>query len=392
MLQQITQIVRDEQPDAMVISGDVFDTGNPSAAVQKLYNDTMLDIHFACPTMTIVVTAGNHDSPSRLTVADALWDKFNVTVLGSIARHEDGTPDLDAHIIKVLDKGGSVKGFIAAVPHCYVPNFPAVEENLDRTERMPRYFQALLDRVKELNVEQMPVVLMAHLAVNGTDFAGHDMIGGMETTDIACVGKGYDYLALGHIHSPQNIAQNVRYCGTPVPVDFGEKFEHSVSIVTVNHGETPVVETKRIKNIIPLHDFPTPVPSKDSKEEDLPEGKRPLPFSEVLKRLRNYPADEKCYLRVVVKVDDSLTSLCNAQIADAIRGKQCRFCRMVSVEYAKEENNARENRINVSQMRSMEPVEIADRYYAIKQLEFSDQLRKLMQEATQQVKEEENED
>ena len=72
-LAQLAAIVKREQPDAMVVSGDVYDTGAPSAATVKMFTDGMLAIHKACPAMTIVVTAGNHDSPSRIESEQSLW-------------------------------------------------------------------------------------------------------------------------------------------------------------------------------------------------------------------------------------------------------------------------------------------------------------------------------
>mgnify|MGYP000320360227 CR=1 FL=1 len=65
-LRQLTRIVTEEQPDAMVVSGDIYHYSSPAAATQKMYTDAMLNIHQACPGMAIVVTAGNHDSSSKL--------------------------------------------------------------------------------------------------------------------------------------------------------------------------------------------------------------------------------------------------------------------------------------------------------------------------------------
>ena len=71
-LRQLTRIVTEEQPDAMVVSGDIYHYSSPAAATQKMYTDAMLNIHQACPEMTIVVTAGNHDSSSKLEIDSSL--------------------------------------------------------------------------------------------------------------------------------------------------------------------------------------------------------------------------------------------------------------------------------------------------------------------------------
>ena len=73
MLGQIEEIVGKEKPDALVVSGDVYHTGQPSAAVQKMFTEAVMRLHEACPGMEIVITAGNHDSASKHEVSRILW-------------------------------------------------------------------------------------------------------------------------------------------------------------------------------------------------------------------------------------------------------------------------------------------------------------------------------
>ena len=79
-LQQLAEIVEREQPDALLVSGDVYHYSSPSASVQKMYTEAMLEIHRRCPSMTIVVTAGNHDSSSKLEITQSLWESFGLHV------------------------------------------------------------------------------------------------------------------------------------------------------------------------------------------------------------------------------------------------------------------------------------------------------------------------
>ena len=67
MLVRIEEIVGKEKPDALVVSGDVYHTGQPSAAVQKMFTEAVMRLHEACPEMEIVITAGNHDKARGLT-------------------------------------------------------------------------------------------------------------------------------------------------------------------------------------------------------------------------------------------------------------------------------------------------------------------------------------
>ena len=88
-LQQLAEIVEREQPDALLVSGDIYHYSSPSASVQKMYTEAMLEIHQRCPSMTIVVTAGNHDSSSKLEITQSLWESFGLHVVGSIQREEE---------------------------------------------------------------------------------------------------------------------------------------------------------------------------------------------------------------------------------------------------------------------------------------------------------------
>ena len=172
-LQQLTRIVAEEMPDAMVVSGDIYHYSTPSAATQKMYTDGMLEIHRACPGMTIVVTAGNHDSSSKLEIDSSLWNHFGVKVVGNIERTREEV-NLEKHIVEVIDEAAALKGYIIAVPHVYPQNFPMLDTETPREERQARFFQALLDEVGKMNTGGLPVVLMAHLSIEGSDRTGHD--------------------------------------------------------------------------------------------------------------------------------------------------------------------------------------------------------------------------
>ena len=96
-----------------------------------------------------------------------------------------------------------------------------------------------------------------------------------------------DYLALGHIHCPQDIKgshHHARYCGTPLPVSFDETYPHSVSIIELEKGAEPQISTREIENPIPLVTLPHD----------------PTPFEDALKLLEEYPEEKPAYLRLNV--------------------------------------------------------------------------------------------
>ncbi len=342
-LQQLADIVRKHTPDALLVSGDIYNTAAPSNATVNMYVNAMLDIHRACPTMAIIVIAGNHDSASRLDSDRRLWELAGVTVVGSIARGDKGKADLSHHLVNVGDKG-----IVAAVPFAYPASFPlTTDDPMDTAQRQQAYFQALLDLADAHNTNGLPVVLMAHLAVSNSDFTGHDRDMKMECVDLSTLGTGYDYAALGHIHRPQQVSEHARYCGTPVPVSFDEQCEHSVTIVEIDtHGSQPVISTKQIKNIKPLHTIPA---------------NEPVDFEAALQQLQAINPNERSYIRLNVKVDRYLPHGAQEKAVQAVKDKQCRFCEIKKTVTATEYHRA--SQMTVEQLNRMLPLDVANQFF-----------------------------
>ena len=247
---KLAGVVAAEEPDALVISGDVFDTGVPGNDVAKRFTERLLDVLAKCPEMETVIIAGNHDSYSRLVVDEALWKRFRVHVFGRPAEDEEGKAVFEGNVVELPGKG-----VIAAVPFCHPRNFPMVP-GATGENREKNFFAGLAQYVAERS-KGLPAVLMAHLAVKGEiDLRGHDktlVIGGEECVDASEFGEVYSYIALGHIHCPQWIRGGrkvARYCGAPRVLRFDEACEHGVDVVTVEAGREPEVRTVAFA---PLH-------------------------------------------------------------------------------------------------------------------------------------------
>lgn len=188
MLRQMADIVEIERPDVFILCGDVYHTSQPSAAVQTMFTEALIDIRDANPDMTIVVTAGNHDSGTKHEIFRTPWKALKVHTIGRVDKD-----NIYEHIIEIPGKG-----YILAVPYC---NERCIPEG---------FFQSLLDTVGEKNEAGLPVIMTAHTSVKGCNIAGHDntsefTVGGIDYLDIDQLGEGYDYLALGHIHHAQYV-------------------------------------------------------------------------------------------------------------------------------------------------------------------------------------------
>ena len=358
MLEQMVNIVEEQKPDVFLLCGDVYHTPQPSAAVQTMLSDGLVKIHEANPQMTIVMTAGNHDSGTKHEIFQTPWKALKVYAIGQLEKE-----DLDEHIIEV-----SGKGWIVAVPYANERNIPE------------GFFQQLLDRVAEKNIETLPIVMTAHTTVKGCDFTGHDhateyTVGGIDSLELNEMGEGYDYLALGHIHHEQFVhsgKHNVRYSGTPLPVSFDENFTHSVSIVEIDkHGEMPAVKEIEIQNPHPLVTLPTDGLATWEEAKGL---------------LSKFPDDIPAYIRLNVEIEDFLPVEANAEAASLTEGKQCRFCCVNAKRKVASQNEVKV--LTVQEFQEEKPIEIAKRYAEYEGISFDEEMQTMFNEVMDMVADE----
>ena len=358
MLEQMVSIVEEQKPDVFLLCGDVYHTPQPSAAVQTMLSDGLVRIHEANPQMTIVMTAGNHDSGTKHEIFQTPWKALKVYAIGQLEKEE-----LDEHIIEV-----SGKGWIVAVPYANERNIPE------------GFFQQLLDRVAEKNIETLPIVMTAHTSVKGCDYTGHDhateyTVGGIDSLELNEMGEGYDYLALGHIHHEQFVhsgKHNVRYSGTPLPVSFDEIFTHSISIVEVDkHGEMPAVKEIEIQNPHPLVTLPTDGLATWEEAKGL---------------LSKFPDDIPAYIRLNVEIEDFLPVEANAEAASLTEGKQCRFCCINAKRKVVSQNDVKV--LTVQEFQEEKPIEIAKRYAEYEGISFDEEMQTMFNEVMNMVADE----
>lgn len=359
MLLQMVNIVREEKPDVFLLCGDVYHTPQPSAAVQTMFTNALVEIHDANPDMTIVITAGNHDSGTKHDIFRTPWKALKVYTIGSV--DANNKEDL---IIEIPGQG-----YVIAVPYVNERNMP------------DGFFQDLLDIVAERNEANLPVVMTAHTTVSGCDFTGHEnaseyVVGGIDSHSLEDMGTGYDYLALGHIHHAQFVRggnHRVRYSGTPIPVSFDESYQHSVSIVELNkHGEEPVVKEIEIQTHRPLVTLPKDCVATWEDAKDL---------------LEEFPNDIEAYIRLNVEVDNFLPVEANAEALILTEGKKCRFCVINTHRLKKDRREAKV--MSVQEFKTEKPIDIAERYAEDIGVEFDDDMKELFKETLALLKDEE---
>lgn len=299
---QLTAWCIEHQPDALLVCGDVFDIQQPSAAVKKAFTEYFVELHRQCPTMVIVITAGNHDSASRIQADSAVWTLANARVVGTAPQSEPAEGWEEKYIVE-LDNG-----YIVAMPYMIG----------ERTEAL----QHLLDKIKEKNHEGKPVVMMGHTAVTGLDLLGHSIeVGTLKPQSIQSFGSGFDYLALGHIHKPQTIGHQedaktmatsypapvVRYSGSALHVSCDEAYPHTVSLVEIDKHEGEVqIRQLRIDELRHFYTLPLDGSSYTSAKE-------------ALKGIREFCKEKKSgYIRLRVDIATNLPANFSQMVYDEL--------------------------------------------------------------------------
>lgn len=352
MLQRIIDIAASTKPDAVLMSGDLFDTPQPSSAARRLLADSLLDLRRRCPDTRVIVTAGNHDSASGHEVNRSLWSIAGIDMIG---KAEEGTHN----IIEIPGKG-----YIIAVPYV-------------NSRFMPEgYFDSLLAAVGESNSARLPVVLSAHIAVAGCDSTGHDTdsegrtIGNIECVTADRLGAGYDYLALGHIHRFQPVktaAGAGRYSGSPLAAGFDEAYSHGVVVVDIDsHGAVPEIEFVAVGELRPL----VTIPATGA-----------LPWEDALSALKDFPDDSEAYLRLCVSGHDNLPADCRDIALKVCGDKKARFCLINLVRKASGTEHSQLD-MTVEELRHASPADIARLYAEASGITFDDDMAAMLSEVT----------
>lgn len=320
---KLKDIILEERPDALVVSGDIFHSATPTVLSQRLYYHTLVELSRLYDDLQIIVTAGNHDSPSRLEAPRELWEAFNVKVIGNLDFYKEADENgltYDASKIQIpIKRNGEIVGWVLAVPFLNAGNYPSLEENDGYSNRVFSFYNNLKYNLK-LNLQYSDnhsVIAMGHFMISGANSNVYNkMIGGLESVDVESVTqlKDIDYWALGHVHRPQDLSENMRYSGSPFALTFNEDYPHSVSVVTIENHNLDV-KIREIKPLIPILDFPF---KPQSYEDAISIDDLFLKIDEVL--------DNDCYVRLHVKSEMPLTDLANATIIEKFEGKKAKYC------------------------------------------------------------------
>ncbi len=358
----LQQQVAQEQPDALLVTGDIFDTANPSAAAEELLYDFLLNVTLLVPGLQIVLTAGNHDSAGRLEAPAALLKTHNIYVRGTIHYKTSGEPDFGYYLLPLADRQtGQAACVCMALPYLRTSEYPA---GMSPSEGLQFFFSELQREFRRSEFCKLPLIAAAHFYAAGAEVCQSDhservVVGGQDCVEADVVGRGVSYVALGHIHKAQQVHAScpMQYAGSALPMSFSElHYQHGVTLIELDaEGRTA---TRRLL-YEPLRQLLT-IPAQGSA----------VSAAEVFKEIDRLPSQLKQkdvlsypYLEIRVEERQPEPTLMH-DVMQALEDKAVRFCRMVRVRPEAQGKQEGVDRLNgVDQLVSQTPLDLAKAYF-----------------------------
>ncbi|WP_109880278.1 exonuclease subunit SbcD [Proteus mirabilis] len=248
--------IREQQVDAVIVAGDIFDTGSPPSYARELYNRFVVAIRDT--QCQLIILGGNHDSVATLNESKSLLACLNTTVIANVHTETPQAP------IILYQKNHTPGALLCAIPYLCprdMINSKSGQSGADKqgalkeaiADYYQRQYQAALDLRKQLNVN-IPIIATGHLTTIGasvSDSVREIYIGTLEAFN-ATLFPPFDYIALGHIHRPQRVNKSghIRYSGSPIPLSFDESAQQK-SVCLIDFEQDKLAEM----TLLPIPEF-----------------------------------------------------------------------------------------------------------------------------------------
>lgn len=224
----LVQTVQEQQADALIIAGDIFDTGTPPSYAREQYNDFILQMQAS--GCQVVILAGNHDSVAMLNESKNLLARLNTHVISAV------TDNLDEQLLVLKQRDGQVGAIVCAIPYIRPRDVQrsqagqsAEDKQSDLQQAIAAHYAQLFAKAEAIRTEQgiaVPIIGTGHLTTVGVSLTEsvREIYVGTLTAFPTDAFPAFDYLALGHIHRPQKVAglEHIRYSGSPIALSFDE--------------------------------------------------------------------------------------------------------------------------------------------------------------------------
>lgn len=359
--QRLIKTIEEQSPDLMIVAGDVFDSATPSNVSANMYYNLIETLHTKFPTLKIVITSGNHDSQSYLNAPKEILHYFNVDVVGSVARDDDGI----CFDKMVVDLGDAI---VCAVP--YLRRGDVMSMGGEKPS-VSEFYKRMLDAaVKVRGERQVPIIGVGHLTTIGATYnkginneitaTRDDSVGGLENIEPQDFPDDFAYITLGHIHRRQRAGnrENIWYSGSPIPMSFSEKdYSNSLSIVDFDGRQLSEIHTVELPHVVRLRRVPDRLSN----------------FETVANALQQLPDDEEMFIEVALSPEFRSPEIKSRIINELLKGKKAKFCGFQLVGVAGASILGDDAPMSVEQLQTMDPMTvIADIYQARMHTQLSD--------------------
>ncbi len=317
-----------EQIDALVISGDIFDSANPSAQSQKIWYGFLASANRLLPELQIVVIGGNHDSAARLDAPVPLLESMKIHVTGGIPYLEEGGIDWNRMIVPLYNRKGLRSAWVAAVPFLRPADLPPASEDTEDSmiDGVRRRYAEAVEAAMERRSAGEALIVTGHCYLSGSvlsELSERKILGGNQhALPVDLFDDRITYVALGHLHLAQSAGgrENVRYSGSPIPLSVSEiRYCHQVCVLNLDNGRSESIQQIKIPRSVEFQRVPVT---------------GALPVETLLKKLADLPdstgnTDREIwpYLEVAPLLDKPRPSL-REDILQALNGKAVRLVRI----------------------------------------------------------------
>ena len=378
-LDWLLETIKEEQIDVLLVSGDVFDISNPAAASIRMFYTFLKNATKENPELQIVITAGNHDSASRLEAPKPLLESSNIHIIGTIEKNSDGSIDYQKLTIPLRSTEGKIKTWCLAIPFLRIGDYPSIP-NVDSpyADGVTKLYKEAFEYAQEIKQSDQNIIAMGHLHTHHAEISDMDkterlIMGGVECIAATAFHEDIKYVALGHIHKAQRIGgkEHIRYSGSPLPMSFSERnYKHQVVIFELD-DEITTLKTVEIPVSIPL----LRIPLKAELLEQVLEQLNQLPE-------KNYD-EEPPYLEVQVLLAEPEPAL-RHKIDEVLKYKNVKLAR-IQPHYPSKKSDSTEATPQ-ELLNELKPIDVFSKSYQAKyNSEVPENLIRLFQQTLEEV-------
>lgn len=255
----LEKIIDEKKIDLLLISGDIYDTYNPSAEAEKLFYDSVKRVS-KNGEVGVIIISGNHDNPQRLGAISNLAKDYGIVIFEKAHQIIEEGKYGKWNIFKsveggiFLEKNGE-KIYIYTLPF---PSESSLNEELNGKNFAKRINEILKSGVSKNEDKNIPTILMTHIYVAGSMGEGNAMLelGGARAISIDDL-PDVDYIALGHVHKPMRFeTKKAYYSGSPIEYRVTEnRFDKRVFIVEIDLEKNVKIDEIELENYKPIKEY-----------------------------------------------------------------------------------------------------------------------------------------